>query len=566
MSFNINSQKPATKNQISNEKPSIIKNSNVLQGYFANSINGGWLKPIAYAPIMAGTRMMEYRLRANIKMLTPKTVSFQALKATFKLFFVPNSRVWKDSEKFESQKGGSSETKIKKIPNMGSFNVKFLQVGENPLDLTSINALDTTMFRDSWASTYIPRYQTGATSSTLSLAFPEYSVLPMRGFVAIYNDYLRNKEYDEKLEEFNGNSGLNESRYYITSGDPIADYFGNHKRFLRGRRQNSYYTDYRTELLGGDGTMPDLTGSNAIVDLVEFEKKIAELRSESENSQLNDWDVIAKIRGSKPLTEGKVQLLATRTINLNYQPVTQDTYNINPNVTEEFQAMGQQGAYSYTEVDLPMTQMMEFKESGYLHVVMQVTADTIFETGFERTGLNINAEDQYRPDLKELKNDVIYNIEKCGTRYTNASQLKEITGYKRKFNEYFKLPNSIAGDLTTRGYYEPNDYSGTSYAYNGEFVEDLTYINSHKSFQFFEQDDKETGDYKKKNIWQDYTDVLINDNQAVKNEVISLENENESQIIVKGQNQIFFVGMQTLIADLPIDESIKNNYTKYGEK
>ena len=119
----INEQSPATKNQITSEKPSIIKNANMLQGYFANSINGGHIKPITYKYVMAGEKHMEYRLQASIKMLTPLTPCYQRLKAVFKAYFVPNSRVWDNAEKFLSQKGGSTETNIKKIPNLGGKEV-----------------------------------------------------------------------------------------------------------------------------------------------------------------------------------------------------------------------------------------------------------------------------------------------------------------------------------------------------------------------------------------------------------------------------------------------------------
>ena len=37
-------------------------------------------------------------------------------------------------------------------------------------------------------------------------------------------------------------------------------------------------------------------------------------------------------------------------------------------------------------------------------------------------------------------------------------------------------------------------------------------------------------------------------------------------IRVKGQNQIFFVGMASCVCELPIDENIRKNYTKWGEK
>lgn len=561
MKNSLNEQTPATKNQITNNKPSITKNSNVLQGYFANSINGGMIKPIAYKPIMAGEKVIEHRLRANIKMLTPKTPAYQSLKATFKAFFVPNIRVWKNAEKFTAQKGGAGTIKIKEVPNMGGKKMPQYPItnGEQ-----SINVMltDTDIFRDNVNSAYIGRYQTGYATAGGFVTMPKYSILPLRGFRAIYNDFLRNKEYDSPLEEYDSDTVSNSewTTYFGGNFINVATF-----QILRGRRNNSYYTDYRTEILGEQIDEPNANTESGLVDVTEWEKKVSELRSEAENAQLNDWDIIRKIRGAKPIKDGKVRLLGKKTVTLNYQAITQTTYNTNESISEEFQAMGQQGAYSYTEVDIPLYQMEEFNEEGYVHIVMQVSADSVFETGFERTGLNVAALDQYRPDLKDLKYDVLYNIEKEGTNLSQESDLTAITGFKRKFSEYFKAPNSIAGDMTTRRI----TLTKKSEPGNNIIIEEnQPQFETQSTFQFFEEGDTENGSpYFLKNIWQDYTDLLINKNQAVLNDIeIIKQTSNKAPLVrIKGQNQIFFIGIQNIITDMPIDENIKNNFTKWGE-
>lgn len=552
----LNEQTTATKNQITSEKPSIIKNSNVLQGYFANSINGGHIKPITYKYVMAGEKHMEYRLQASIKMLTPLTPCYQRLKAVFKAYFVPNSRVWESAERFLSQKGGSTDGKIKKIPNIGGKDVPKFTTGLNDKQ-RNLTLFETDIWRDSWANCYIPKYLTGYNGADTK-KFPEYSILPFRGFIAIYNDFERNKEYDSKLNEYKTDT-VTESEmkqiFYRNDGLQLDNYI------IRGKRQNSYYTDYRTELLGEETTEPSATNGQ-LIELTEWEKKVAELRSQAENAQANDWDIIAKIRGSKKLSEGKVQLLGTKTIGLNYQAITQNAYNANNTLKKEYQTMGTQGAYSYTEVDVPLYQMVEFNEEGYIHILMQVTADTVFETGFERTGLNIDYDSIYRPDLKDLKHDVLYQIEKDGSR-SIMDNLKAVDGFKRKFSEYFKLPQPIGGDMTTGGAYEmkttrPNNITGT---------DEATRIEPNRTFQFFEIDDRYTNRYAKKQIWKDYTDEQINKNLAIMQEEEATNSGLGYDIIrIKGQNQVFFVGMASCICDLPIDENIRKNYTTWGEE
>ena len=209
----LNEQKAPTTNQISNNKPDIIKNMNVLQGYIANSMNGGMIKPIAWLPIMAGTNAADYRLRLNIKMLTPKTPVYQKLKLVLKTFYVPNSRVWKNAEKFTAQKGGATENKIKEVPNSSGLEMYHINYyGDKQDEILNVIMTDTDLWRDSWVSTYIPRYQTGAinlgTGNSAITKLPKFNILGLSGFIAIYNDRLRNKEYDKKLEEHDGDSGL----------------------------------------------------------------------------------------------------------------------------------------------------------------------------------------------------------------------------------------------------------------------------------------------------------------------------------------------------------------------
>lgn len=297
-----------------------------------------------------------------------------------------------------------------------------------------------------------------------------------------------------------------------------------------------------------------------------WEHKIAEARSQAENAQRNDWDIIAEIRGSQLLSEGKVQLIGERVFNLNYASVTQNAYNNSEAVQDiKFKVLGQQGAYSYTEISLPVYAGIEFKEEGYVHIIATVSAESVFESGIDRLELNVAALDQYRPDLVEEKHDVLYEIE-TSTSKTIPSNYYNVIGFKRRFSEYFKLPNIINGDMVNDNYYESEveNQSGMRFRPSEE-------IETQKTYQFFERDrtyeKKEDGQLVSKLPWKDYTDLLIRKNEAIMSEVWFTEGaELENTFIrVMGQNQIFLVGKCVLRADLPIDESIKSNYTTWGE-
>ena len=574
INYDLNTQKPASTNSILNEKPIVKKTETTLTGYLATSMNGGMIKPIYFKQVMAGEKIKDMKIRMNVKMLTPKTPSFQKLKLVLKTFFVPNKRVWTNADKFEAQKGGATQVKIKEIPNLGTAQLPIFLRGQGN---TNVAYTDTDLWRDSYASSYLPRYLTSMIAERYNeqITWPKVSVLPLRGFKAIYNDMLRNKEYDEPLEEYfdDGVSGEEIHSYFMYNNDNAKKL---KKLILRGRAQDSYYTNYRTELQGEYTTQPELSErTNALSTLTEWEKRIAEVRSQAENAQRNDWDIVAEIRGAEKINENIPLLLSTQEIPLNYSMVTQTTYNTNQEVEEEYQALGTQGAYSYTETEKSVVLYFECKQSGYIHVIAQVTADNVYSTGFDRLELNTNYDDIYTPDKKEIKDDVLYSIEKNGTMINSTTDLTKIDGYKRKFSEYFKMPNLISGDMTNNRYFMTEKIDdGTNTDNYKEKVTD-TMLLTNGSYSFFQDSDRwmkfSDNDYffsHEKCPWLDYTDMLIQKNSAVLQKIEEIPDYETNYFItnIKGQNQIFMVGMASALVDLPIDETIKMNFTKWGEE
>lgn len=570
MNYDIRENQPWGVNQVSNEKPNVPKTDTILSGFIGNSMNGGMNRTVAWKQVMAGERHKEYRFQASIKMLTPKTPSYQNLSMTLRAYFVPNSRVWTNAEKYTAQKGGSSEIKIAEIPNLGGKILPMINSNDE-VNMTPIQ--NTTAWRNAYISSYIPRvgqYAENNQSTDFLRRLPKVSVLPLRGRKAIYNDFERNKEYDIELTEYK-NDYVSEAEWnsYLPIDPRDMDIYN-----MRAKRQNSYYSDYRTELQGFEQSYPptDMSADVALLNWADWEMKIAEARSQAENAQANDWDIIAKIRGSKKLSEGKVQLLGRKTFNLNYAAVTQNTNNNSQSVTEEFRTMGTQGAYVYTNVDIPLYAGWEFVEEGYIHIIATVSADTVFETGFDRLELNVTPLEQYRPDLIDEKKDVLYECE-MGTYKNDSFDYNKIVGFKRKYSEYLKLPNIIAGDLTNSDYFE------TEYTDSGilQYYDDMQVITN-KTYQFFELDTEYEYDNMEsrgrltyvlaKKIWKDYTDIMINKNQAIKNYIVETgdrSSPSDTNLVLEGQHQIFLVGKCVCIAQLPIDDSIKYNYTQWGE-
>lgn len=571
--MDIQKNEPFTNNQIQSEKPSVPKSNAPLKGKFANSMNGGHNRTIFWKRIMAGEKHENFIMQAFIKMLTPKTPVYQNLKCTARVYFVPDSAVWTNAEKFIAQNASNANYNPKEIPNMSGKTIPTAEIYEwdgktEPTKTGYTNFSNTTAWRDSFASSYIPRaFIQGIENTGTPYVMPKYNILALRGAVAIYNNYLRNKEYEPAITEFKGDTVSNEewSNYIQPMGlnhtGKTLDYYQ-----MRARKDNSYYTNYKTTLQGFEEEMPT-DDENLLSKFVSWENKLAEMRSQSENAQKNDWEILAEIRGSKILTEGKVQLIGKKTFNLNYSAITQSTYNVNEDIEEQFQVMGTQGAYSYTEVTIPLYNHMEFNEEGTIHIMLTATADTVFERSFDRTMLNVGALDVYRPDLKNEKEDVLYRIE-MGTGIPNSNpNYENAIGFKRRFSEYFKMPNIIAGDMTSQGYFQTGIV--------GSQMTKNTLVLSNKSFQFFENDpfqyqyQNEAGTIKtiQKKIWKDYTDLHINENQAIMNPIDNISQEDgTTEIYLHGQNQIFFMGEMICNATLPIQDGITENFTQWGEK
>ena len=550
--------KPWSVQQVSTEKPNVPRTVNTLTGFVAGSMNGGMNHVVTYKKVMAGERHREYKVRFKMSTLTPITPTYQPVFCTVRAYFVPNSRVWKNAEKYTAQNGGSAEVKIKEIPNLGG---KKLWTAYLDDDSENAQVTQTTAWRDSFISSYLPRiglFQKGGAEITL----PKISILPIRGRIAIFNDFERQKEFEEPMYESNSDtvSSVEWDRL-----NPLSTGYA-YDLQMRARRGDSYYTNYRTEIQGFEESYPptDMSADKALITWSMWEHKIAESRSQAELANENPWSVIAKIRGSKAATQGKVQMIGERTFELNYAAVTQNAYN---NAAEDvnFKVLGKQGAYSYTEVEVPLYAGMEFIEEGYIHVIATVSAETVFEKGIDRNLLNVTPFDEYRPDLLNEKHDVLYNIE-MGDEASMLIDPYTAQGFKRKYSELFKLPNAVQGDMTTDNYFEIK----INESHNGKFDLQTTEIETQKTYQFFEKDKRyielPNGTRVVKEIWKDYTDIQLNRNQAVMNEVNTfMDSKDRTMIQVGGQNQIFYVGKAICTAELPVDPSIATNYTEWGE-
>lgn len=209
---------------------------------------------------MARQRIKQAWWEGSIKLLTPKTVSYQNLICTARSYFVPNERTWGNYDKFQAYKGGSSEDKIDEIPNLRG---KTIPIISDKSENYQTRLDNTTFWRDTMISSYLPR-----TSEDEQFEYGEItpcevapmSVLALRGRIAIFNDMERNKIYEEPLEEFTDSDTVSEREWqsYLPTN---KEKYINLK--MRAKANNSYYTNYRTEIQGLETTSPDMASDQS---------------------------------------------------------------------------------------------------------------------------------------------------------------------------------------------------------------------------------------------------------------------------------------------------------------
>lgn len=282
-----NRQSAASTNQIKVQRPSLPKSSCILMGNIANSFNGGHYKTIACYPVMAGQQSYEDGFYAKIKLLTPKTPAYQRLNCSVMAVFCPDTRVWKNALKYHAQRGGTSEIKIKEKPNLGNMHIPETLVGETQGITEVTSFFNTEAFRDSITSSYIPRFTSGGIEIQGDISqgyMPPMDILKLRDIRAIWNDLLRNKEYESEQLEYDGDTCTQEefNSYLANTTERQV------QLAYRAKRPDNYYTDYRTELQGFDTSYPpdDMSSDVAVLNwLSKFEQYAAETRAEANNAQ-----------------------------------------------------------------------------------------------------------------------------------------------------------------------------------------------------------------------------------------------------------------------------------------
>lgn len=264
-----------------------------------------------------------------------------------------------NADEFYAQRGGSTVEKIAEMPNFGGKKLDWIGDKDNE-EYTCIT--NTEQWRDSWISTYIPRVGPsykfyGELPNISTIIMPKYNALVTRGYPVIRNNFIRNKEFESEIYEYKDDTVSDEEwKSYM----PNHSSYGIHQKtfaqiFSRNKKPDSYYTNFRTDLQGFQLEKPEGT-TNELLEWGQWENLIDVARSEAQYAQMRDVEILARLRGG-PVADilHKARHIARKEIDINYSAITQSTYNNSDEVQDkEFNAMGKQGAYSFTHVQMPI--------------------------------------------------------------------------------------------------------------------------------------------------------------------------------------------------------------------
>jgi len=460
-------------------------------GKVASGSFGGHLELLHFKEYLAGTREKSVELDLTMRMEAITNPVFDKQNITFYAVFVPNTRVWTEAKRFSAQKADTFNPPPSKVPtNTWYDNKDTTATGTLAIDVPTAwdesssktaAIYQTTFYRDSAFYQYygFPWGNVGGNPFQ-----PLIPMLPIRGYYAAWNDIFRPKIQVPPVTEFKDNgtnmlpstlpSAANNAEIfaYLTRGQTynpnsnptLIDQQGCWQAhmnsnvgqprigdLMRVTSMRNYMTDWRAQVVT-DNTAVDNTTRTTHIQTQQLQN---EYRTRANNAELTVEEVNAQQRGTAVASENMCQVIGqvTKRIDISRQPQT----------AEGDLALGADGATSYTFIKEYMD-LNDFQSplDGYIHVFYTITTpdSTLGLHSSPRELLHINANDFYRPDLGEIKDDVQYQSEFGEQALGDGG----VGGYKRRYSEYGRLPTMYRGDFTLPNFLGWNDNPRTNAA------------------------------------------------------------------------------------------------------
>lgn len=470
----VNRQNTFTRRPIINKTKQKIKGGKIFTTY-----NAGELMPIFYTAITAGTRINSLTLQKSIlRIEVPRVPSMDALTLRLKASFIPMTYIVDGYDQIRAAKSDrlrAAQGLTTELPTV-KFDV------QEPI--TNRYYQDYSAWKFKCASFFLPN------SVTPNRAF---SVLPIRAYTAHRNAFCTNKTYIAPWVEYRSKTVSADEKRAIcgefnANGTPLID-----KTVTRGHGwigfenvRNSYYTNVipspnnvsdlatidRTDPMGDPVTNDDVNAmyapfnSNTPTDSrvgqqdisrkyaisadgfpyiarhIDWQNQLAEFRRRVADSQLNDWDIIARLGGTAAIQTDRPWLLGEVEIPINYQQATQ----VAPGGDGQSQ-LGTAGAFSVTvNGNEEFCNFIELKQDGIIIITAAVQVDKLYEEAIHRFGSITRTEDFINPELAKNEIDVLLDTEVNGTGAA-TNPVDATLAFKQKYSEWETMPCLVQRDM-----------------------------------------------------------------------------------------------------------------------
>lgn len=380
------------------------------------ALQPGYEYPIMFKEVLAGETIETWKVDNITRLITPLVPTLDNVYVTIKAFFVPHTRVWADAEK-------ALASKYNQYDGNTFYNLPYY----------TIPVLNTTksMFRD----TLIARYglANGAGHTKINALLP-------RGYRAIINDFIRNKEYESPSVEWKETTIVSAEQQALMGFDTTTgNQYPNAYYINPSQTRKGYLTNIFSSISGDPDTLTDYSTDYEHLD---WEQRFRENKQRIANANKNDWDIIAEMGGTQPVRADRVEFLGKLDYELNYQQITQSTPSF-----DDSSPLGTTGSFSYTRADGTIFSHKHFQQHGFIHILLTIQTDKGYEEGTPKELLKIKVDEIYRPALAKKETQLMYSAEIANNdQISNSSTV----AFQPPWAEYKRLPKLVTGSMRSK--------------------------------------------------------------------------------------------------------------------
>lgn len=393
-----------------------------IKGDLIGSCNAGYAIPVHFQWYTAGTPIRDLEFEQLIKRKTPVRPNMTALSLTKTTTFTPLNAVMEGAYLWESQNSNAFQEAITEMPRATVYTSRFN--GERNSDIYPYKNKATTR---TWLDIVLNSQQASSsnTQSPVNLTL-------IRAMKLNYNYIFRPKQDIAPYIEYRQN--------VPTPGEIASLELNSPENQIRRTTKKMTYTNSWRRELQVDGSLINTTFNQA--EHTNWQAERAELLRQADNQEKSDIEILREFYHVKMPHENRPLIIGQETCRLD------DTIIAQASTTAEAN-LGVDGAVTTVADKSKLVDGFHSNTSGWIITWYEFrTEPTPIGTRNRESFLN-SYKDFFRKDLLAVKDDVMYAREALSIDISAT----EIIGYKRKYSELTRLPNTYIGEAVDTGDY-----------------------------------------------------------------------------------------------------------------